>query len=748
MRWPLRRQKPKAATETSSTQVQESGHATASTGGVASSGYIHEVNVLPAPGPSAASAPTAWPMQVGAIPMPASAFQPRTDLRRRIDRARDGHSTVVLTQVLSGGGGVGKSQLAADYARQALADGTELIVWVNAAETEQITALYAQAAHRVQAVGAQGQDAEADAQALAEWLATTSRSWLVVLDDITDPTAVGPWWPPSSTSGRGRVLATTRRRDAVLSGGGREMVDIDTYTLPEATTYLRDRLAPHLLDEQAGPLARELGLLPLALAHAAAYMINEDVTCADYLRLFTDSTARLERLLPPEADTEGYGRQVAAALLLTLEAAQACEPVGLAVPAIRLAACLDPAGHPRALWTSDAVTSYLAACGDCQGAGRTSVSARDSRAVLRLLHRYGLLTDDSGSDPRTVRLHALTARAARETTPEADVPATVKATADAMVEVWPKADHTDRDNRSAMLRANDPSAMLRAGTDTLAAHAGDLLWRPAGHPVLYLAGNSLLDIGLYTAGITHWQAMATTSERLLGPEHPGTLTAHAGLAASYWQAGRTEEAIGIEERGAANRERLLGPEHPDTLTARGNLAASYRQAGRTDEATAIWEQVAAARERLLGAEHADTLTARGNLAACYRQAGRVTEATGIWEQVTTDRERLLGAEHPDTLTARANLAATYWQAGRTHDATTMEERLAADRERLLGPDHPDTLTARANLAASYRQAGRTTEAIALLRQVAADRERLLGPEHPSTVTAADLLRYWTRERNS
>ena len=112
-----------------------------------------------------------------------------------------------------------------------------------------------------------------------------------------------------------------------------------------------------------------------------------------------------------------------------------------------------------------------------------------------------------------------------------------------------------------------------------------------------------------------WAVWAVT--RRPGPgEAPGagpdTLTARANLAASYQSAGRTGEAIAIEERVAAARERVLGPEHPDTLAARANLAASYQSAGRTGEAIAIEERVAAARERVLGPEHPDTLTARAN----------------------------------------------------------------------------------------------------------------------------------------
>jgi hypothetical protein len=65
-------------------------------------------------------------------------------------------------------------------------------------------------------------------------------------------------------------------------------------------------------------------------------------------------------------------------------------------------------------------------------------------------------------------------------------------------------------------------------------------------------------------------------------------------------------------------ERLLGPDHPDTLTARGNLAASYREAGRADQAIAIEERVAADMERLLGPDHPHTLTAKANLAMAKR----------------------------------------------------------------------------------------------------------------------------------
>ncbi|MFB8171343.1 tetratricopeptide repeat protein, partial [Kitasatospora purpeofusca] len=505
------------------------------------------INNHPAPPP----APDRRPVRVGAVPPLASAFQPRPGLREEIDRARERNATVVLTQVLSGGGGVGKSQLAAHYAHRAHAEGVDVLVWVNAAETSQIVSTYATAAQRVGAPRADGQDAERDAATFLDWLAVTERSWLVVLDDLTDLEGAQRWWPRPPVGANGRMLATTRRRDALVTGNGRARVDIGTYTTAEAIDYLRERLAEadasHLLDDGAAGLVEALDLLPLALAHAAAYMINEGVGCTAYLGLFTDRASRLENLLPPGADTDNYGRRVTASLLLALDAADRREPAGLATAAIRLAARLDPAGHPDTLWTTtQAVTEHLTAHRTPPPPGAPvpePVTTGQARAALRLLHHYALITHTPHDTHRAVRLHALTARAARENTPPTQIPATVHAAADALHAIWPEHEHT----------ARDLTAVLRANTDTLTDHADDYLWQPDAHPVLFLAGLSLSRADLIGAAVTHWQHLATVAERLLGDDHPDTLTACGNLATSYGRAGRTGEALDRVERGHAAR---------------------------------------------------------------------------------------------------------------------------------------------------------------------------------------------------
>ncbi|MFF0381558.1 tetratricopeptide repeat protein [Streptomyces sp. NPDC004286] len=676
-----------------------------------------------------ATAAVAWPVEIGPVPTLASAFQPRRKLRERVEGARANGGTVVLTQVLSGGGGVGKTQLAAACACDAVAEGYDLVVWAAATEAQQVITQYAQAAARV---GVAGRDPEGDARLFLEWLATTSRRWLVVLDDVTDPAVLTSWWPASRT-GSGWVLATTRLKDARMTGGGRTRIDIDVYTPEEARAFVSARLTGegmgHLLDAQVDELAAALGHLPLALSHATAYMINEELTCTAYLALFTDHRTSLEQALPESADTEGYGRQITTTLLLSLEAAQAADTTGFATTALRLVSLLDPSGHPHALWSAPPLLDCLAP---------DEASPDQAHKALRLLHRYALITCDTRAEPRGVRIHALTARAVREGIPEARLPALAVAAADALVDIWPDPDEF----------LPELAAALRANTDFLVEHSYDFFWDSGGHPVLFRAGDSLRRTGLVEPTLAYWRKAAAACESSLGDGHPTTLAARNSLATSYRDAGWAEEAIGLQEQVVAASARIFGDEHSNTLAARNNLASAYGRAGRHVQVVGLFEQLVAACERKLGAEHPSTLVARNNLATSYREVGRVEEAVVLQEQVVAAIVLLMGDEHPDTLATRNNLAKCYWGAGLTDKATALLERVVADWERLLSGQHPDTLTARNNLAVIYWADGRREEAVRILREVAGGFDRCLGSRHPYSKLAHELLARYERESRS
>ena len=263
------------------------------------------------------------------------------------------------------------------------------------------------------------------------------------------------------------------------------------------------------------------------------------------------------------------------------------------------------------------------------------------------------------------------------------------------------------------------------------------------HPDTLTTRNNLAgaykDVGRFGEAIELYKRVLADQERILAPDHPDTLAARNNLAGAYYSVGRFGEAIELFERVLAERERVLGSDHPDTLTTRNNLAVAYHSAGRFGEAIELFEQVLADRVRVLGSDHPDTLTTRNNLAFAYHSAGRFDEAIELYERVLAEQERVLGPDHPDTLTVRNNLAFAYHSAGRFGEAIELFERVLADQERVLGPDHPGTLTTRNSLAGAYEDVGRFGEAIELFERVLADQERVLGPDHPDTLNARDNL---------
>ena len=128
-------------------------------------------------------------------------------------------------------------------------------------------------------------------------------------------------------------------------------------------------------------------------------------------------------------------------------------------------------------------------------------------------------------------------------------------------------------------------------------------------------------------------------------------------------------------------KRVLGEEHPDTLTSAANLATTYRALGKYAEAEKIELDVLATRKRVLGEEHPDTLASAANLASTYHRQGKYAEAEQIQLDVLETRKRVLGEEHLDTLISAANLVSTYRALGKKH----------AEAEKiLLGSTDPDT----------------------------------------------------------
>ena len=239
--------------------------------------------------------------------------------------------------------------------------------------------------------------------------------------------------------------------------------------------------------------------------------------------------------------------------------------------------------------------------------------------------------------------------------------------------------------------------------------------------------------GRYREALDLLQSTFSIQERVIGREDPDTLLSGSNLATVYYRLGRYEEAIELFLTTLALQVSVLGSENPNMLSTKNNLGAVYDSIGRYAEAIRLHSEVLDVRQKVLRVNHPDTLASRNNLAAAYNGAGSYEEAArlllGNWEA----RQQILGPEHPDTLGSLNNLAACYDKLGHYDEAVRLHEKNSIALAQTLGPEDIRTLSSRNNLGNSLRNAGRIDEAEVILQEALLVMEKVQGREHPDTL---------------
>jgi tetratricopeptide (TPR) repeat protein len=687
----------------------------------------------------------------GNVPARNADFTGREELLLALEqRLRTQSVTAVLPQALHGTGGVGKSQIASEYAYRHRSD-YDVVWWIPAEQPAQILRSLIELGERL---GLDiGPEANTAVPAVQKALQAGSPypNWLLIFDNAETIETVRPYLPQGGT---GKVLVTSRNDKWTDVA---ETLQIDVFSRPESIALLRKR-NPTISVEDADRLAEILEDLPLAIGQATAWQATTHMPVEEYLRLLTEKRAQLAE------QTHGQGYEIAVAAAWTV----ALERIGVENPSalLLLQTCSFMAPEPisQELFVGPRnLTIFPEMDATLQNPSRVSRAIRD-------IERYGLARIDYRE--RTIQLHRLVRTV--------------------VVAQLSESDQVQMQHAAHLLLAGgNPGAPSRPANwprfhallphvlaaDTVSCE--DAWTRQLLLDIIefyYYWGDQIGCLELAQQVVDRWNAMLEPHDpqilkaarwlgyvqRVLGnfaaaarinadclaklrassgPDDEETLDAMVLVAADLRAAGEFEEARSQDQLAFDISERVFGPDYPHTLNMAYSLGVSLRLTG--DFSTALDRDADTFRRRteVLGSDHPLTLLTLNGLTLDLREGGAYIQANVEQERLYERIQRNLGLalDHPQTLMAARNLAVSRRRAGDHERARKLAFDTMNRLRQRFGDLNPEAIACALNYAVDLRENDELEKSHALAAQTHAEYEQTLGPQHPYTMYARTNL---------
>ncbi|MEV6690319.1 FxSxx-COOH system tetratricopeptide repeat protein [Micromonospora sp. NPDC051196] len=689
------------------------------------------------------------------------------EMRDWLLTADTGHASLAL----HGLGGVGKSQIALEYAYRFRAE-YDVIWWVSAQQPSVLRLALGELAVRLAAelnLPLPGSSVGERVQWVLDALRRGEpyRRWLLILDNVDDPADLQDLLP----QGSGHVLVTTRNHGWSRHG---HSLEVRAFERADSVALLLRR-AQHLAIDDAELIADRLGNLPLAIEQAASWLATTGESATQYL-------VRVRRYLPDmlagelPADYEQTGaepwlvsldslreRNPAAAKLLEVCAFFASEPIPMSLinedrfitvlleydPSLR-----DPLLMGRAL--RDIGRYGLARIDSFRGGGRGQDHVDAGQASLRMhplvqeLIRESLSEEQKNENRRHV--HAILAAANPK---DADQPAYWPIYAELWPHVLPSKTITSDQPEVRQLLLDVARYMWsRVDYETCAelAEPAIALWEekygpddPQTQMMRFHLANALRLGGRYQAAYDIDQDVYDRLCRTLGERHEYSVIVAGSLAADLRALGSFEHARDLDTHTEELARDVFGEDHPRALIAAHNLAISLRLVGDLRGALQRNERTFARRRETLGAMHPYTLFSAGQYGRDLRDTGDLLESRRVLEAAVDAHRQVLGEDDNETLRVLKNYAVTLRKLGEMDEAYALSADVLVRSRQRHGPDHPDVQANAMNLACDESARGDEAGALRRARPVHQWYRDNMGEDHLFTLAYANNLAIFLRK---
>ncbi|TDB72049.1 FxSxx-COOH system tetratricopeptide repeat protein [Micromonospora sp. KC723] len=640
-------------------------------------------------------------------------FTGRESLLRRLREELKTAGGGAVPVALRGGAGIGKTQLAIEYAHRFR--GAYDVVWWVEADPPQFVDV--QVADLGRELGLPELPTIPEkTRAVRQWLSRGERRdgtghpvrWLLVFDNVDQYEHVKDFLP----QGNGHVLVTTRNPDW---GDLARAVDVEAFQRTESVTHLRARIGEESMSvTEAERVADAVENIPILVAMAGAWLADTGTPVGEYL-------AGLERTGP---ETDVWGRSLR----------RLREQSAGAYRLLQLASVLAPEISLELLY-GDQVARVIAPH-DPVVAARVAdrVDERDiAAALVQRINRLALIKVDLHA--QRVQVHRLLQAALRARMSDRELDEVKHDVHRILAGSRPSGEVEDpalQERLRILWPHLDGSDAVSCSDDNVRQLVIDRI------RYIYLNGG-------YAQGEQYArQADKIWSTRLgeLSPDSP----AHRALRVQLlhlrfnWAnllrgLSRFEEACRLDEDTLHQQEELIGASHPYTLMTAGGYAGDLRALGRYREALERDLRTYAASVEVFGEDHRRTLISANNLAASYQMMGDFTKSRELDENTYRRLRLVLGPDHFRTLLSASNLARDLRELGEYERSVALLRGAVEGYRNIFGDQSRDVLATQANLAASLRSTGEIVAAGELL-EVAYERLRAsFGATDPDTLFA-------------
>ncbi|MGW4642156.1 FxSxx-COOH system tetratricopeptide repeat protein [Sphaerisporangium sp. NPDC004334] len=661
-------------------------------------------------------------------------------------------TTVVLPQALFGLGGVGKTQVALEYAHRFMAD-YDVVWWIAAEHLELINPEMADLAEKL---GVRVGDSVAEAAKAAREALRMGRPysrWLLIFDNADDPKELEPYLP----TGPGHILITSRNPAWSRVA---DPLEVDVFTREESIEHLRRR-APGLDVEDAAKVANALGDLPLAIEQAGAWLEQTGMPPEQYL-------SQLTEMLKIGEQPADYPTPVAATWNVSFERLRQQSPASVRL--LELLAFFGPEPVSLYMLHSDAMVECLVPYDDAmrekvmlgpaiRQLGRYALARVDLADNSIQVHRLiqAVVRDRMNAEERETTVHDVhrVLVAARPRVGEVDNPKNWPR----YDEIWPhlvpsKAAECDEEETRRLLidrvrylwRRGEFQASLDLGNRleevwNIKLGTGD---RQTVHLRFHLA-NTLRSMGRYAEAHLVDTEVLTQQTRELGESHPYTLMTAGSLAADLRTLGKFQEALDWDGQTYERVKDLFGDDHDRTLSAANNLGISLRLTGDFARARELDQEIVRRRHQVSGELHLNTLNTIANLGRDLRELGHLTESVDTTRVNLAHYSQVLGEGHTDTLRTATSLATSLRRNGAEAEAHQLIEQTHNSYVQHYGDAHPETLLCRLELASCLATMGETAAAHERASDVMRHFTATLGADHPYTLACVNNIASYQRE---